>query len=1589
MKRESVSNGVPGGGLPGSGQGLVAPNRLVASNRLLKRGIAMTLALAGLLLALSAVAPVDSRAAAQYLDDAAAISTGNSFSCAVRDNGNAMCWGYDLSGSHFTAENLDNLGDGVTISVGESHGCGIRLSGQAACMGANYYGEIGDGTSLNYRSTPVSVHGLSDATAITTGNGFSCALKTGGQAVCWGYNNFGQLGDGTNTNRLTPVNVNGVSDAVAIEAGFSHACATRSSGQVVCWGANANGQLGDGTTNASATPVEVSGLGNATAISAGGSHSCAVRNSGQAVCWGFNGNGRLGDGTLDNRLVPTDVSGLGNATEIDVGVFHSCAIRSSGQSVCWGYNGYGQLGDATTTDRLTPVDVQGLAGTGSISAGRSQTCAIRTNGQALCWGQGQYGQLGYGGDANRSTPVRVRTNKPTITVTRSGAGQGTIGGAGIDCGTTCTSEATGTVNLWAQAEAGSEFVGWSGACSGNSACSLSMDEDRAVDAEFQEQPRHTLTVTRSGSGQGMVTSAQNNGLDCGTACSVQAWGQVYLYASSDHGSEFVGWTGACTGTNANSCSVTMDQARTVDAEFRELPRYTLSVTKSGSGQGNVSSGFGSNLDCGDTCSVEAYGEVQLYAQASSDSEFVGWSGVCAGAGASCYVTMDQAHTVDAEFRELPKFHLTIDKVGTGQGNVTSSAGIDCGDTCEVDAGGYVTVHAQPANGSQFVGWTGCAMSWGYDCSLLIQEDTTLTAQFDALPKYTLSVTKSGSGLGRVVSSESLDCGSVCEEEAAGYVSLEAQPDEGSEFVGWSGACTGSGECWVNMNQARAVEAMFITSEKRSLTVTKSGTGQGQVYGPEGLHCGSTCSVMAGGLVNLGAYPEQGSEFVRWTGACTGTGRWDCQVTMDQARTVDAEFRELPKHTLTVTKSGTGQGGVYGAGGLDCGSTCSAEMGGEVSLYAYPIGGSVFLGWSGACTGTDAWSCSVTMDQARSVDAEFGPAPPRTVTVSKPGSGSGRVVSVPAGIDCGSSCEAEIAGDVTLRATADPGSRFVGWSGACSGKVDCKLAWSEDDEVFATFVEIELPPDFTPPEPQVTPPPKPGGGTVYVGHQVDEESGENFFTFVNGDIGSFPGGCMPLTIDIPLNAGAGTISNVVLVHGGGTVNATAHGPGVWRAEIACVKAGDLFVRYTLTEDGNDHDYTIPLGGITLIDPQGVVYDQDEFDAAKAEGATDTEARDAAAISGATVRLQRLVSGDFVNVPSGDPGISPNVNPQITGNDGLYQWDVSEGTYRVVVSMEGYVSVTSDSVDIPPPVLDLHIPMNRVPAPQHQLTVTRAGTGHGAVASSPGGINCGSTCAAGFDENTVVALSTQASTGSTFAGWSGACSGTGTCEVTMNEAKAVTATFTLNPVPTPTHALSVTKSGTGQGSVASSPAGIDCGSTCSKQYEAGSVVTLAANAAPGSTFTGWAGACSGSGTCQVTMSEARAVSAAFTANTDPDPGTRPTPDPDPVPDKAELGPIKVTPKLLKVKRGKSGSLGVKLTNAGNADASAIKVCVKGPKKVRLPGCRGVSSLGAGKSTSVKLLVKVPKKAKKGSKVKLTISVTGTGLDKKTATATVKVG
>ena len=389
-------------------------------------------------IAVSVLWPRPEHVAANPLSGVAGVATGLSHTCALTTAGGVKCWGANFSGQlgNGTASGFDpnptpvdvvGLSSGVAaIAAGNGHTCALTTAGGLKCWGGNKFGQLGNGTfSGNPNPTPVDVVGLSSGVAaVAAGADHTCALTTAGGLKCWGRNQYGQLGDGTDgggNQSTSPVDVVGLSSGVAAVATSGwHTCAVTTAGGLKCWGHNRFGQLGDGTTAFSQPiPVDVSGLTSGVAAAAGGSHrTCALTTANGVKCWGFNAVGSLGDGTTTDRTTPVDVVGLASGV---AAIASRCALTDAGGVKCWGGNFYGQLGDGTTSGsdpNPIPVDVVGLSsGATAIAAGNSHTCAVTTAGGLKCWGHNTSGELGDGTTTNRTNPVAVVVLGPKATPT--------------------------------------------------------------------------------------------------------------------------------------------------------------------------------------------------------------------------------------------------------------------------------------------------------------------------------------------------------------------------------------------------------------------------------------------------------------------------------------------------------------------------------------------------------------------------------------------------------------------------------------------------------------------------------------------------------------------------------------------------------------------------------------------------------------------------------------------------------------------------------------------------------------------------------------------------------------------------------------------------------------------------------------------------------------------------------------------------------------------------------------------------------------------------------------------------------------------
>jgi len=299
------------------------------------------------------------------------VSGGGDHTLALTNDGHVYAWGGNTSGQlgdnstmqrtsavEVHGENGAGFLEGiVAVAAGATHSLALRSDGSVFAWGS---AALGNGTSQSL--VPVRVPNLMGITAIAAGYQTSFALKTDGSGAgtlwAWGRNDLHpSLGDGTNVNRDTPVEVGGSSAIVAVSTRNYHVLTSRADGSLWSWGFNDDGELGDGTSTTSSIPVRVQGLG-ATSLAAGSLFSLALNESGGVWAWGLAVS--VGDGIgIENERAPGRVLGITDAVQIAAGVYHGLVLKADGSLWSWGLGSYGQIGDGTTQSRLVPVRVGG------------------------------------------------------------------------------------------------------------------------------------------------------------------------------------------------------------------------------------------------------------------------------------------------------------------------------------------------------------------------------------------------------------------------------------------------------------------------------------------------------------------------------------------------------------------------------------------------------------------------------------------------------------------------------------------------------------------------------------------------------------------------------------------------------------------------------------------------------------------------------------------------------------------------------------------------------------------------------------------------------------------------------------------------------------------------------------------------------------------------------------------------------------------------------------------------------------------------------------------------------------------------------
>ena len=295
------------------------------------------------------------------------------------------------------------------VSCGFYQTAAIKTDGTLWCWGVNDNGSIGNNTGIS-RSSPVQTVAFgTNWKSVACGNFIIAAIKTDGTLWTWGYNNNGQLGDNTVTQRSSPVQtVTFGNNWKQVSCGY-HTAAIKTDGTLWVWGRNTYGQLGNNTTTHISSPVQTVAFGtNWKQVSASGYTTAAIKTDGTLWCWGINFSGTLGDNTTAYRSSPVQTVAYGtNWKQVSSGYPSMAAIKTDGTLWCWGSNNQGQLGDNTLTNKSSPVQTITFGTNWKQVSANGHIAAIKTDGTLWTWGANGYGQIGDNTIVKKSSPVQT------------------------------------------------------------------------------------------------------------------------------------------------------------------------------------------------------------------------------------------------------------------------------------------------------------------------------------------------------------------------------------------------------------------------------------------------------------------------------------------------------------------------------------------------------------------------------------------------------------------------------------------------------------------------------------------------------------------------------------------------------------------------------------------------------------------------------------------------------------------------------------------------------------------------------------------------------------------------------------------------------------------------------------------------------------------------------------------------------------------------------------------------------------------------------------------------------------------------------
>jgi uncharacterized repeat protein (TIGR02543 family) len=911
-----------------------------------------------------------------------------------------------------------------------------------------------------------------------------------------------------------------------------------------------------------------------------------------------------------------------------------------------------------------------------------------------------------------------------------------------------------------------------------------------------------------------------------------------------------------------------DQSETKQTDINIIVegQKTLTLSKTGTGEGAVTSSP-SGINCGETCSAsyEHGTSVTLTASVSTGNVFTGWSGEgCSGTG-TCVVSMTQARNVTANF-DIDYCTLISNNLPSAGGSISGAGSYQCGTA--------VTLTASPNTGYNFNNWTnsgGTQLSTNNPYMFTLSSSMTVNANYN-FNEYTLTLLREPSAGGTVSGAGTYEYQSSVTAIAtpANYYIFENWTDEGDNVVSTDASYT------FNMPaENRTLVANFLINSY-ALTVSKTGTGSGTVTSsPSGVNCGSTCSYdyEHGTSVTLTASTSTGNVFTGWSGeGCSGTGT--CVVSMTQARNVTANFdEEIQQYVLADGGEVTdieisGQWYRIHAFKTIGSNTLNVTQGGKVDVLVVAGGGSgggrfTTTGGGGAGGLIFENNLSLEINNYNIIIGDGGAAVPST-SASQGNDGENSIFDNLTAIGGGG-------GAAQSTNTSYINGRYGGSGGGASGRLSGGvpgLGESNQGNHGGYGYNIDESPNNNEAGGG-------GGGAGGLGQNASLNSGGiggeglyfgNIFTDIYGNNGWFSkGGKGGDRYTNPSSNGENNTGNGGEGSGGATAtNSGAGGSGI------------VLVRYKLETTPN---YTLTVSktgtgeGTVTSSPSGIdcggtcSYDYEHGTSVTLTASTSTgnvftgwsgEGCSGTGTCTVSMTQARNVTANFDidyctltsnNLPSAGGSISgagsyqcgTAVTLTATPNTGynFSNWTNSGGTQ--LSTNNPYMFTLSSSMTV-----NANYNFN-----EYTLTLLREPSAGGTVSG------------AGTYEyqSSVTAIATPA-TGYHFVNWTDALDNvvSTNASYTFNmpaENRTLVANFLIN-----SYALTVSKTGAGEGTVTSSPSGINCGSTCSASYEHGTSVTLTAATSTGNVFTGWSGeGCSGTGTCVVSMTQARNVTANF--------------------------------------------------------------------------------------------------------------------------------